>query len=312
MTTKTDKADVIRAELVAEILAEMQSNPGTWSARWSQTFADGMPSNVKTGAMYRGGNVWWLALEQMSRGYSSPVWGTYKQWKAVGAQVRRGEKSTPVLFWKRYEKHAPDHPKADAEGNVRTMFARTYNVFNLAQVDVMDTECFERHAQLPDQPAAHDVDDIDRARAWFDPIPVTIGVGRPSYSPAEDIVRMPDLGSFDAAEHYYSTLAHEVTHWTGHKSRLNRPRHESWGDDAYAFEELVAELGAVITCAALGIEHETRADHVAYLASWIAQLEDHPQAFWSAATKASAAFEHLTSYQHAADIAPYEPAEALV
>lgn len=229
-------------------------------------------------------------------GYEHNAWATVRQWNLVGCKVIKDEQSTPALFWKRFTKKVVDEETGEEREETRSM-ARTFNVFNLAQVEVVDEEKFAK-AVIPDPIEVDDeaTPDIEECKEWFAPIPADFKVGSPAYSPRNDVVFMPKLSDFEAPEYFYGTLAHELTHWTGHKSRLDRPKHDQWGDDAYAFEELIAELGAVFVCNELGIEHETREDHVAYLASWASRFEDKPQSLWTAATKASDAFDLLKSF----------------
>lgn len=290
-TTKPNAADALRESLTLAVIDAIEADPMHWSKTWTtQIGADGLPYNATTGTAYRGGNVLWLLVTAADRGYGSNAWATYKQWKAAGAQVRRGEKATGCLFWKRTEREDPDTGETRA-----TMFARTFSVFNLARVEVTDPDAFAKRAKIA---AAIDPDEIgpDSASAigaWLAAVPAAYAVGEPAYSPDLDVVYMPPAGAFDAPEHHAGTLAHELSHWTGHASRLNRPRHERWGDDAYAFEELIAEMSAAFICATHGIDHVTRPDHLAYLQAWARRFRDDPQAIWSAATKASAAFEFL-------------------
>lgn len=282
------KAEQIRSALVAEVIAAIAADPLHWSKSW--TASGSLPYNGSTGARYRGGNVLWLWSEALDRGYATNAWATYKQWAGVGAQVRKNETATQCLFWKVWSKEGVD-------GKTKSIpMLRTFSVFNLAQVDIVDEARFTKASRVVPPPTT--------VTEWpgqtlLAAVPAVIVDGEPSYSRFADVVAMPEPGSFVDGEHYAVTLAHELGHWTGHPERLDRPVHARWGDDAYAFEELVAELTAVFFAAHVGIEHHTRPDHVGYLAHWVRRFADDPQALWTAATKASAAFEALAAYSEA-------------
>jgi antirestriction protein ArdC len=210
-----------------------------------------MPRNV-TGRAYRGVNVplLWAAAEAF--GYASPVWATYKQWHERSAQVRKGEKSTLVIFWKWIEV-ANDDDGPDDDPATR-LIARGYSVFNAAQVDGFDAKSIatKREVSEPER--------IDAAETFFcnSGAIVRHGGNRAFYTTAGDYIQMPEFRQFIAADRYYSVLAHEHVHWTGAEKRLNREFGKRFGDQAYAFEELVAELGAAFLCADLGLSNEPR------------------------------------------------------
>jgi antirestriction protein ArdC len=304
-TTQRDdakaKAEDVRTALVASMIEAIQSDPLHWSKSWTCTCtADGLPFNGATGKRYRGGNVFWFMVAAIQQGYTSSAWGTVRQWNEVGCRVRKGQHGTLGLFWKQWKRTetvmTPDGPtKVD-----RTLpVLRTFSVFNFDQVDIIDEDKFSRSKVKPREippavtyPGEHVLSAVPFAEVY----------GNPAYSRTADVVWMPHPTEFDTLEQYATTLAHELTHWTGHPDRLDRPSHTRWGDDAYAFEELVAELGAAMMAAHIGVDHVTRQDHVAYLQSWVSKLGDDPQALWSAATKASDAFERLLSYSETVDV----------
>lgn len=279
----TDKVLAMMAEYGTDWL-----NPMKAGARVNLT----LPRNVASRKNYRGINIPMLAWS----GYSSPVWGTYKQWADKGAQVRKGQKATGIVFWQFIEKTDP------ATGEKSTIpFLRSYSVFNAEQVDGWD----ELAEVIPEvTPVERDA----RAEAFFSAIPAKVSHntdGRAYYSPALDAVSLPEPENFSASKHssalenYYSTLAHELTHWTGHKSRLNRLEGDRFGTEGYAREELVAELGAAFICAELGISNEPRPDHAQYLNSWMRLLADKNREFIKAAGAAQKAVDLLLSYSSA-------------
>jgi antirestriction protein ArdC len=280
---------------VTDKVLAMMAEHGT---KWLNPMREGkhlnltMPRNVASRKNYRGINIPMLAWA----GYSSPVWGTYKQWADKGAQVLKGQKATPIVFWQFVEKIDPE------TGLKSTIpFLRQYAVFNAEQVEGYDAES----EALPEvTPVERDA----RADAFFSAIPASVSHtqhARAFYSPSLDVINLPAPEQFvatptsTALESYYSTLAHELTHWTGHKSRLNRLTGDGFGSQEYAREELVAELGAAFLCAELGISNEPRADHAQYLNSWMRILSDKNREFIKAAGAAQKAVDLLAGYSSA-------------
>jgi antirestriction protein ArdC len=266
--------------LTERVAAAMEANPGQWHKPWRQSLAT-TPHNVTTGKPYQGGNALWFAFAGAA--YGDARWASYKQWASLGAQVRKGEKSTWGIYWKPWEKR-------DGAGEVvqRGLTPFAFCVFNAGQVD-----------GAPELPAPEPgPDPIDRAEHWFDAVGahVTHGAGGAYYSIGSDSINLPPLRDFVTADAYYATSAHEHVHWTGHRSRLGRlEKHTGFGTEEYAFEELVAELGAVFVSAHLGLDYESRldTDHAAYLASWLKKFKGDHTYLWKAATKAGKAFDLL-------------------
>lgn len=253
------------------------------------------PLNIASGNRYNGINVLSLWIAALAADYPSPVWGTYRQWQEKGCQVRKGEKSSLVVFYKSYAVEAgEDEPE-------ERLVARASRVFNAAQV-----EGFEAVAEeLPDAPL---FDPIARAEAFAAATGAAIAEGgdRACYIPSEDRICMPDRRRFTGtatttpAEGYYSTLCHELVHWSGAPARLARDLSGRFGSEAYAMEELVAELGAAFLCADLAITPEPRADHAAYIRNWLTVLKSDRKAVFTAASKASRAAAWLLAKEGAA------------
>jgi antirestriction protein ArdC len=248
------------------------------------------PSNANTSAFYRGINVLTLWIEAMDRGYPTSQWASYRQWQELGAQVRKGERGALIVFYKRIEEESfeiDDH----TENRLRFV-ARASYVFNEAQVDGFETALPE----LPDAVQPH-----QQAEAFIGAVGARIehGFREARYRRDLDNIEMPlrswftGTGTQSPLESYYGVLLHELTHWTGAPHRLGRDMGKRFGDDAYAMEELVAELGAAFACSALGIVSEPRPDHAAYVSSWLNVLKRDPKAIFTAASKAQEAFEHL-------------------
>lgn len=250
--------------------------------------AVGKPTNALTGATYRGINVLALWAEACVRGYGSGRWATYRQWAQIGAQVRRGEQASTIVFYKKLEASDPE----DGEDVNGRLVARASSVFNAEQVDGWALD-------MPLQISLVErINVVERAVAQIG-AEVREGGSVACYSPAEDHVRMPAIERFlgsptsTPTESYYSTLLHELTHWTGASHRLDRAFGKRFADDAYAMEELVAELGAAFLCADFSISNEPRPDHAAYLSGWLSILDADKRAIFGAARLASEAATYL-------------------
>jgi antirestriction protein ArdC len=230
------------------------------------------------------------------RGKRQRPWGTYRQWAEAGAQVRKGEKAAFVVFYKELE-FAAETETGDAD-TITRLFARATPVFAAEQVDGYQPPVI-------DAPPATVITPIEQAEAFVRATGASIshGGGRAFYRPATDSIQLPPREAFigtptsTPAEAYYSTLLHELTHWTSAETRCNRQLGKRFGDQAYAIEELVAELGAAFLCADLGIADEPRADHAQYLASWLSVLKADKKAIFTAASKASEAAAFLAAFQ---------------
>jgi antirestriction protein ArdC len=249
------------------------------------------PINVTSKKPYRGINTVCLWAAAQAKGYERGEWATYQQWQERGAQVRKGEKATTVVFWK----FASDsHESQDGEGEQhastsRLLFTRGYSVFNAAQVD--------GYAPKPD-PDRPIIERIEQADAFFQRIGATVkhGGNQAFYAPATDHIQMPPMQAFHNSTGYYSTLAHEHTHWTAKADRCDRQLGKRFGDSAYGAEELIAELGAAFTCAHLDLSTEPREDHAAYIASWLKVLKADSRAIFTAASKAQQACDWLIQW----------------
>jgi len=285
--TATDKRDVY-ARVTDQIVTAIEQGVGNWRMPWhtSGRFAFS-PINVTSKKPYRGINTVCLWAAAESKGYESGEWGTYKQWQERGGQVRKGEKSTTVVFWK----FSNDSTESQDDGehstsSSRLLFTRGYAVFNSAQVEGYAPKS-EPSMPMPER--------IERADAFFQGIGATVrhGGNRAYYAPDSDHIQMPPFQAFRESIGYYSTLAHEHTHWTATAARCDRQLGKRFGDNAYAAEELIAELGAAFTCAHLGLSTEPREDHAQYLASWLKVLKADKRAIFTAASKAQQACDWL-------------------
>lgn len=245
------------------------------------------PINALTKRPYRGINVLLLWLTAEGEGYRTGRWGTYRQWREVGYQVRKGERSTPVLLWKEVPRAGGSRSEDEGLGEpAARLLARAFHVFNADQVD---GESLPNESPLPAGEATR------AAENFFSSIPAKVqhGGDRASYIPAADKIQVPYREQFRSIGAYYSVLAHELTHWTGAKHRLNRDLSMRFGSERYAMEELIAELGSAFLGADLKLGMEPRRDHAPYIASWLTVLRNDPRAIVTAASKAQAAVDYL-------------------
>jgi len=250
------------------------------------------PVNIDTRAHYRGVNILNLWVSGEARGYTEGVWGTYRQWQNRGCQVRKGEKGSLVVFYKELAFEDQDADTGMTSTETRLM-ARASTVFNAQQVDGYEPEPLA----VPENP----VTPIEQAEVFVSATKANIrhGGSRAYYNRGTDHIQMPErerfLGSDTSTptEAYYGTLLHELTHWTGHKSRCEREFGKRFGDGAYAMEELVAELGAAFLCADIGISAQPRPDHAAYVDHWLKVLKADKKAIFTAASQASKAADFL-------------------
>ena len=286
--TTTAKPDVYQA--VTDRIIESLETAGQWKMPWYTLGQSALsPINVQSRKAYRGVNIPMLWLSADRHSYSHGLWGTYKQWQDLGAQVLKGEKSTMVVFWKAFSEE-----NEDGEEVKSGMFAKGYAVFNVAQVDgytipAADTLPTAEHKR------------IENAETYFRNTRAIIRHGGDSafYRPDADFIQMPELRQFREVEGYYATLAHEVTHWTNHASRLDRLNSRFVDKQDRALEEMVAELGAAYTCAKLGLSLEPRTDHASYIASWLSALKHDKKFFFRAASMAQKASDYLDNLQSA-------------
>ncbi len=272
--------------VTSAIVNAIEAGAGTYRMPWVIRQDKGFsPVSISSAKPYRGINVLVLWSQAQSKGYDSSLWGTYRQWAELGAQVRKGERGSPVVYWGTLGQDAGDD--ADTSNRPR-LFAKGYTVFNADQVDGL------RMPKRFEPKLSHNAR-IARAEAFFAPLAqIRDGGNRAFYRPDKpEAVYMPGFDQFPEAHGYYSTLAHETTHWTSHESRCNRELGKRFGDDAYAIEELIAELGSAFTMAHLELETTPRLDHAQYIASWLRVLKADARAIFTAASKAQQAADYL-------------------
>jgi antirestriction protein ArdC len=291
-------SDTIHRMVTERMIAALERGTVPWHKPWQA--AAGRPTSMTTGQPYRGVNVFLLGLTAAEEGYGSRYWGTYRQIAQLGGQVRRGEHSTLVVFWKPIEVADRDPQTGDVTVK-QVPLLRYYRVFNAAQAHRLpdqfhpapeqDTQIAEPHAALDGY--------LARGPALRD------GAGnRAAYHPATDTIRLPLRSQFRSAEHYYATAFHEAAHSTGHPSRLNRPgiaAFDHFGSNRYAREELVAEMSSSILCAETGIDDSELFDNfAAYIAGWLSTLNHDRTLVVAAAAQAQRACDLINQAQHQA------------
>jgi antirestriction protein ArdC len=303
MARITDNRADVYQEITDQMVAMLEAGTRPWSKSWNGSTAPNIPLR-STGVPYRGINVLTLWVVAMTKGYASPHWLTFKQALALGGCVRKGEKGSTVVYANKIE--VDDKGERGSErgedGKRQVAFLKRYTVFNAEQIDGIEAK-YPAPAPIitASNPDARD-DELD---ALFSHVPVTVRHhgSQPYYQPSADHVVMPEFADFHTGDDYYSTLAHELCHATGHVDRLARPTLISTKREDYAREELVAELGAAFVSGAIGIKLHDREDHASYLASWLQALRNDKRCIFTAATQAQAAADWLLS-RMAIDTAP--------
>lgn len=286
MRTKTVKASSEKVNAYSivtdKIIAALEAGTIPWRKTWS-TISGGSPVNHVSGRAYRGIN--WFLLRCLP--YECSRYVTFKQALEAGGNVRKGEKSALVTFWKLLD------IDGDGDGGKvkKFPFLRYYNVFNLEQCEGIDIPGVENIVRTEHER-------IEAAEAivsgWSSRPAITHKGGRAFYSPAIDVVTMPEMNRFTTAPDYYATLFHELAHATGHKSRLGRiTETATFGDDIYAQEELVAEMTAAFLCAACGIDSPVMENQAAYLQGWVKVLRGDSKLAIVAASQAAKAADFI-------------------
>jgi antirestriction protein ArdC len=285
-------------KITNQIVAELEKGVRPWHKPWNAEHAVGRITRPlrANGIPYQGINVLMLWSAAMEKGYAAPIWMTFKQALELKACVRKGEHGSLVVYADKIIRTETDTDTGE-ESEQAIPFMKGYTVFNVEQVDGLPEYFYAKPA-----PRAETVQRIAHAETFFAATGVTVRHrgNRAFYSPSSDHVQMPPFESFRDAESYYATLAHEGTHWTRHPSRLDRDfGRKRLGDEGYAIEELVAELGSAFLCADLELTPEVREDHASYIASWIKVLKNDTRAVFSAASQAQRAADFLHGFQNA-------------
>lgn len=301
------KLDELMRGVVDRLMRLVEESDDGWAKPWKDITL-GRIRQVESGRPYHGINTLILSLTGLLDGYADPRWGTFKTWQRVEGQVRKGEKSTRIIFWKLLvscktcDVQFKDDREAALEhqekrhggeyGHIKGVpILQWFNVFNAEQVDdAPPLEGWDDRPSIETQMAT--------AREFVEATGVEI-VDHPDrafYTSARpERISVPPLSQFDTETRYWGTVFHELTHWTGHESRVGRHEGPSiFGSEAYAGEELVAELGAAFLAAHLGVEVEPHPQHAAYLRSWLKAIDEEPARLYHASKQATDAVRFLT------------------
>jgi antirestriction protein ArdC len=291
MQNTTERKDVY-TRITAQIVEHLEKGVRPWIRPWNAEHAAGRITRPlrHNGQPYSGINVLSLWMSALSQSFAAPIWMTYRQAAEMNAHVRKGERGSLVVYANAITRTEHDEETGeDTEQEIPYM--KGYTVFNVEQIEGLPEIYYARTVPTHD-PIAR----IDHAETFFASLGATIrhGGNRAYYAQELDYVQMPPFEAFRDAESYYGTLAHELTHWTKHEKRLNRDfGRKRFGDEGYASEELVAELGSAFVCADLELHLETREENAAYMATWLEVLKNDNRAIFAAAAHAQRAADYL-------------------
>ena len=270
------------------IVSATLASDAAWTKPWKVGQAFGLPRNAKTGKDYRGCNI----LMLLSRHFASREWLTYKQAAEMGGHVRKGQKGTPIFFFSMIEKKNKEEDEDDRNDGIP--FLRCFTVFNVEQIEGLDKTKLanpETDATPSEDAEAKifaDCEKMMNLSTWSEDSTSAY------YNPVSDEIHLPRRRDFVSLSEFWGTALHELAHWTGHASRLNRAKGMAsrMGTDGYAREELIAESASWLLAATLGTPHEPK-NSAAYLSSWVKKFADKPRELYSAIAQAQKAVDFL-------------------
>lgn len=288
---RTEKQDVY-TRITTQIVNHLEKGVRPWVRPWNAEHAAGRITRPlrHNGKPYGGINVLALWASAMAQNFAAPIWMTFRQATQLDGHIRKGAKGSLVVYADSVTRKETDDRTGD-EIERGIPFLKGYTVFNVEQIEDLPEVYYAKVT-----PALDPIAGIEHAEKFFRAVGATIrhGGNRAFYSIAADAIQMPPFETFRDRDSYYATLAHECTHWTGNKSRLDRDfGGHRFGSEAYAVEELVAELGAAFLCADLELALEPREDHASYIATWLKVLSADNRAVFTAATHAQRAAEFI-------------------
>ncbi len=285
----------VYSRVTDSIVKQLEQGVRPWMKPWNAEHAAGRITRPLrfNGKPYSGINILMLWAAAEEAGYTCPLWLTYQQSKELGGHVKKGEHGSLVVYASTFKKSEADDTGGEVEREIP--FLKQYSVFNAEQCEGLPD-----HYYATKEKPSSTIERVEQADRFFKNLNAEIREGgdKAFYTISHDYVRMPFLETFRDSESHAATLAHELCHWTRHPSRLNRDfGRKRFGDEGYAMEELVAELGSAFLCADLNITPELRADHAEYLATWLRVLKDDKRAIFTAASHASKAVEFMHGLQ---------------
>lgn len=301
VTTQTKKTDFIRQDLHQQvtdtIIEQLEKGVVPWQQPWkgNNSLLNGLPFNTSTGKKYRGVNIVLLWADNLRKNHQTNEWGTFNHWNKAKEYIRKGESGTDIIKYETLEREVNGETE-------KYSYLKKYRVYNRSQLQSWKPVEFETSEHMPASVA------IERSVVLDEFVRNTRALieshdGGACYNFVFDKIFMPyaekfmDTKTLTSVEGFYSTLLHELTHWSGASHRLNRTKGKRFGDQEYAYEELVAELGAAFLCAEFDISTLKTGDHAAYIDNWIKVLKDNKQMLVSAAAEASVAFDYLYNLQ---------------
>jgi antirestriction protein ArdC len=271
-------SSTIYQDVTNSIIEQLEKGAIPWVKPWrADSSAD---KNFISQKPYQGVNRLILGMSSMIQGFNNPAWASYKQWESKGGQVRKGEKGTRIVF---YSPVSKENKQTGVTESYNVL--KGYTVFNASQVDGLDI------VYVPPEESAFTPNELAEQRIVKTGAMISHGSDAAFYMPSQDRIQLPNKSAFDNESSYYATAFHELTHWTGSESRLDRNLKGKFGNPAYAFEELVAEMGAAFLCADYGIQGELR--HAGYIQSWLKALKEDSKAIFKASALAQKAADYI-------------------
>ena len=290
-------------EVTNKIIAALENNTRPWVQPWDGGI---LPIPMRhNNRLYQGINTLILWQAASEGGYNSPYWMTFKQAKLLGGNIKKGEKAATIFYAssctlgnneeedKQKERSGQNLALNQEQKSIYKKFMKSYKVFNANQIDGLQEKYYK---VLSTENNTKELEKLPRLEEFVKNTKANIKHGgiRAYYRESSNHIQMPEMKLFKNSNAYYSTLCHELTHWSGSKERLNRNLGgKRFGDNGYAMEELVAELGAVFLCSLLGINPDAREDHAPYIASWLKVLKSDKRAIFNAASLAQSASNYL-------------------
>jgi antirestriction protein ArdC len=285
------------AEVTGQVIEELEQGRLPWVQPWDGAACGcAMPENGATSRRYSGINVLILWSEGVARGFGSQRWLTFRQALSLGGHVRRGEKGTTVCYADRFTPKGEEERARDEDREARAIaFLKRFTLFNVDQCEGLPEEL----TKAPELPAERETIPHAEALIAATGADFRIGGAEAFYSPCADFVQVPPQQAYSEQINWYRTALHELGHWTGHASRLDRNQRGCFGSADYAREELVAELASAFTCASLSIRPTVR--HADYIGAWLAVLREDEKAIFRAASLASKAADYLLAFHAGAE-----------
>ena len=286
----------VKLEVTRKVIEALEKGGNQFSQMLINSAAEGMPKNGVTGNEYRGANVLLLWIAQQQFSYSSNTWLTYKQAQSIGAQVRKGEKSTLCAYFDMKQKKQNDDAAEQGEETEKShyLLCKPFYLFNIDQMDnvpqhlITTQEASRNNARIADIEAF-----LNNTGA----VVLEEKTSRIFYRRDTDTVHIPNIEKFTTSDNYYLSLAHEIAHWTGAPHRLDRTKGKRFADAAYSFEELIAEITACLVAGRFGLLDANLESHASYLQSWIDALKADKNAIFAASKMAFEAYDFMCAFQ---------------